>query len=232
MISSDPPSTEPRTGPASIRLGTGTSTALQAPPPSGQALKDLKSDVKRAWMTIVYTLGLVWGIGVLNALTGGLLNNFGITPRTLWGLPGILLWPLLHGGFLHLLGNTIAFLTVGVAVLMRNERHFWVTTAMGTIVGGSLVWLLALGQSTHVGASGVIFAYLGYLFATGWFERRITSMVLSFVSLIIFGGALWGVLPVTPGVSWEGHLFGLFAGVLSAWWLARDGRKRLPAAPG
>jgi membrane associated rhomboid family serine protease len=214
--------------PVTIDTSSGRSEQLSTLPDRHQAARDLKESVFEVVRTVGFTLAVVWGIGLLNLLTGGFLNNFGILPRSLTGLVGIFLWPLLHGGFFHLLGNTIAYLALGTMVLARNPRHYWFVTIAGTLLGGLGVWLFARGN-IHIGASGVIFSYLGYLFATGIFERRLGAIALSSVSILAYGSMVFGMLPITPGVSFEGHIAGFAAGIFSAWFLARDQRKRLPS---
>jgi len=75
------------------------------------------------------------------------------------------------------------------------------------------VWVTGAANSVHVGASGLIFGYLGYLLARGYFERSLWAVLLGVVALVLYGGVLWGVLPGQPGISWQGHLFGLLGGV-------------------
>ncbi|MCU0613139.1 MAG: rhomboid family intramembrane serine protease, partial [Candidatus Eisenbacteria bacterium] len=98
--------------------------------------------------------------------------------------------------------------------------HFWVVTLVGGVASGFGTWILGR-PAIHIGASGVIFAYFGYLICTGWFERRAGSIVLSILVLLVWGSTIFGVLPVQRSVSWEGHLFGLLGGASAAWLLAR-----------
>ena len=168
------------------------------------------------------TLLLLWGIFFVDALIfGGQLWHYGLVPRTVIGLRGILFAPFLHGGFMHLLLNSIGFVLFGGLVLFREERYFWVVSAMGIFVGGLLEWVLGRG-ATVVGASGVIFAYFGYLLFAGIFERRIGSIILSAFVAFVWGGMLLGMLPGQPGISWEGHIFGFVSGALAARMLARS----------
>ncbi len=230
-IMNHPPRTSTTTRPASppLNIGSPPDRPLAPVPDRHQAARELKDAVWNVVRTVGITLAVVWGVSALNLLTAGWLNNFGILPRTFSGLFGILLWPFLHGGFFHLLGNTIGYLTLGTVVLARNPRHYWFVTAAGTLLGGLGVWLFARGN-IHIGASGVIFSYLGYLFATGIFERRLGAIALSAASIFLFGGMLVGLLPVTPGVSFEGHLAGFAAGAFSAWYIARTERRQLPSS--
>lgn len=143
------------------------------------------------------------------------LDVYGIIPRTAIGLRGILFAPFLHGSFAHLIGNTIPFLILGWLVMLRETRDFlWVSVISG-FVSGLGTWLFG-SPGVHIGASGVIFGYLGYLLMRGYFERSLVAIVISLFVGTLFGSLLWGVLPLQYGISWEGHLFGLIGGVIAA----------------
>jgi membrane associated rhomboid family serine protease len=144
------------------------------------------------------------------------LDVFGIVPRNLVGLRGIILAPFLHGDFQHLLANSIPFAILGWLVMLNRTRDFFTVTFITALVGGLGVWLFGATNSVHIGASILIFGYLGFLLFRGYFQRDIPSIAVSLVVVFLYGGVLWGVLPTTPGVSWEGHLFGLLGGIISA----------------
>ena len=184
---------------------------------------ELRRELGRAARILGGALLLLWGVFVVNLLLfGGDLLALGVLPRTIAGLRGILFMPLLHGSLAHLVGNSLGILLVGTLVMFREERHFWAVTAIGALVGGLGTWLFGR-PAVHIGASGLVFAYLGYLLLAGLFERRIGSVILSSVAAVLYGGMLVGLLPGTPGVSWEGHLFGFVGGVVAARVLARRG---------
>ena len=167
---------------------------------------------------IVLILGcvaLLWGIECVNALLGHHLNRWGLVPRTLPGLVGIPLSPFLHGSFAHLTLNTVPLVILGGFVVLQGTRIFLAVSFWIIFLSGAALWLL--GRSAyHVGASSVIFGYFGYLVARGWYERSVTAMLVALLTLGLYGGIVWGVLPTRSYVSWEGHLFGLLAGVLVA----------------
>jgi membrane associated rhomboid family serine protease len=169
---------------------------------------------------IAALIGLMWLAWIVDAVVlGGRLPAFGILPRTERGLLGIALAPLIHGGISHLLANTAGLLLFGGLVIMRSERHFWTVTLVGALVSGAGTWLVGR-PGVHIGASGVIFSYFGYLLFTGFFERRIGPLLLSIAVLVIWGPTLYGVLPTEGASSWEDHMFGLIGGMLAAWVLA------------
>ena len=191
----------------------------------------LLADLRRAFAILAGILAILWLILLCNSLFfGGHLLQFGILPRSLSGLRGIAFAPFLHAGIGHLLANSIGLVLLGGLVLLRNESDFWIVTFVGAILGGLGTWLFAR-PDIHIGASGVIFAYFGYLVSTGFFERRFGAIAISALAIFTWGSLLFGVLPGRPGISWESHLFGLAAGAIAAWLIAlrRGGPRKLRA---
>lgn len=190
-------------------------------PDEGGKAGSLRGDVQRWVRTIVIFIAVIWIVGLVDAFVfGGQLRIYGIVPRSELGLRGILFAPFLHAGIGHLIANTTGILVFGGLVILRSETHFWVVTLVGALTSGLGTWLFGR-PAYHIGASGVLFAYFGYLLFTGWFERRLGSILLSVLVLLGWGSTIFGVLPVHPMISWEGHLFGLFGGIACARLLAR-----------
>ncbi len=152
------------------------------------------------------------------------LNRYGIVPRNLIGLRGVLFAPFLHGNFPHLIANTIPFLSLGWLVMLQRTSDFWRVTAMTVLVGGLGVWLIGQPNSIHIGASILIFGYLGFLLFRGYFQRNAPSIALSLIVAVFYGSLVFGVLPTREGVSWEGHLFGFIGGVIAAYQIANSER--------
>ena len=176
------------------------------------------SAVQRGRFRLLFSLvGLFWGLELLDTLfLGQSLNQFGIRPRLLPGLRGVLLAPLLHGGLGHLLANTVPFALLGALVAATGRRTFVWVTGFSWLVGGLGVWLLGGERTLHIGSSILVFGYLGYLLARAFYERSLLSLSVALIVGVTYGGALWGVLPLQAGVSWQGHLFGFVGGVLAA----------------
>ncbi len=165
-------------------------------------------------MTLV---AVTWVMELGDALVPGRwLDSWGIRPRDVSGLWGILFSPFLHGGFAHLIANTVPFITLGFLVMLRGLGTFVGVSLLVMLLGGLGVWVFAPGNTIHIGASGLIFGYIGYLLARGYFERSFGALAMAVVVAVLYGGALWGVLPGQPGISWQGHLFGFLAGVGTA----------------
>ena len=175
-------------------------------------------------------VGLLWVVEVVDTGLGNRLDDEGIRPGTTDGLLGIVFAPLLHGGFGHLLANSVPLLVLGFLVLLSGLRRGLAVTAVIWLVGGLGTWLLGGPGTVHIGASGVVFGGLTYLAVRGFVSRQPAQIAVGIGVLLVYGGLLWGVLPGQPGVSWQGHLSGALGGVLAAWWLAPRSRGRALAS--
>ncbi len=128
----------------------------------------------------------------------GRLDRFGIRPRQLDGLDGIVFSPFLHGGFGHLIANSLPFLLMGGAICLGSTARFVQVTVVVGVIGGVGTWLTGPNHSVHIGASGLVFGYLTYLISRGVFARKVTYILGGIVTFMIYGGVLWGLLPA-PG---------------------------------
>ena len=167
-------------------------------------------------------LAAMWSLELIDALLRGRLDSAGIEPRETQGLLGILFAPLLHGGFNHLLSNTIPLLVLGTLVAASGRGVFWRVTAIVVLLGGLGTWLIASADTITIGASGLVFGYLGYLLVAGIRTRHWRDLLIGAVVLIVYGTLLLGALPwtVADNVSWQSHHTGALAGGLAAWWIA------------
>ena len=172
-------------------------------------------DFKRfGW--VAFLLGLIWAVQAVNLLTGYALNSWlGVIPRALRGLDGVVFMPLLHGSVSHAVSNSVPLLVLGGLMTATARRDLAAASAVIVILGGLGVWLFGR-TALHVGASGLIFGWFGYLVARGLVERRIVPVLTAAAVVLAYGSLIWGVLPGTPGVSWEAHLFGALSGVIAA----------------
>jgi len=166
---------------------------------------------------ILLLTALCWVVFLLNnVLLAGHLTQYGVRPRHLSSLPGILWSPFLHLSFHHLAANTLPLLILGGIICARSRTQFALVTAAGILLTGALTWLM--GRSAyHIGASGLIFCFFGYLASLAWFDRKIGTLLLSVVCILGYGGIVRGLLPTSSAISWEGHLAGLFTGIVLAW---------------
>ncbi|MEO5663111.1 MAG: rhomboid family intramembrane serine protease [Nocardioides sp.] len=171
-------------------------------------------------------VGVLWLSEMIDTLLNHRLDSEGIRPGSTDGLSGILFAPLLHGGFGHLIANTGPLLVLGFLVLLSGLRQWVAVTAAVWLIGGIGTWLFGGAGTVHIGASGLVFGWLAYLIVRGFFNRQPAQILVGVAVFLVYGGALWGVLPGQPGISWQGHLFGAVGGVVVAWRLAA--RERTP----
>lgn len=183
--------------------------------------------VKENFLLLCGLVASAWILEIVDVFLFGSLNSFGIVPRSLAGVWGIFAAPLLHSGFDHLISNTVPFFVLGSVVLMGGRRVFISASLAIILIGGAAVWMLGPAGTVHIGASLLIFGYLGFLIARGLFERSVFWVVVGVVILVFYGGMLRGVFPTDPYISWQGHLFGFIAGILAARVMfANSGRTR------
>jgi membrane associated rhomboid family serine protease len=189
------------------------------------ATRPLLQSIKEHALLLFGLLAFMWAVEVVDFLLPMVdLDPLGIQPRTERGLLGILLSPFLHVGFGHLISNSLPFLLLGGLVMTGGRRQFLLVSLWVTVIGGGGVWLLGGGGTVHLGASLVIFGYLGFLLSHGIVQRNVGGVLLSLGLLIGYEGMLLGVLPGQPGISWLGHLCGFLAGVAGAFLLAGETR--------
>jgi membrane associated rhomboid family serine protease len=157
-------------------------------------------------MWVVWATDLVWP---------GTIGH-GIVPRTAYGLSGIVMAPFLHANLQHLLANTIPFLILGAVILMRGVRAFVFVLIVSALVSGLGTWLFGAPHTEHIGASGVVFGFLGYLLVRAAYDHRISSALIAVAVAVVYGATFLTSLMPTSGISWTGHVFGFIGGAMSA----------------
>jgi membrane associated rhomboid family serine protease len=163
-------------------------------------------------------LALLWMIQLINFTLGYRLNILGIFPRHLAGLLGIVCSPFLHASFSHLLFNSIPLFFLASLLLTFGVPIFYEVTAFIGIVGGSLVWLCGR-RAFHVGASGIIMGYLGFLLTQAYFSQTSFAIIIGGLTIYYCGSLLLNLLPLEVRTSFESHIFGFLAGVACYYWL-------------
>jgi membrane associated rhomboid family serine protease len=151
--------------------------------------------------------------------------TYGLFPRTLSGLRGIFLSPFIHSDFNHLFNNSVPLLIMGTALFYFYRKVALRLTLLIIIAGGVWTWISAR-PSYHIGASGLVYGLFGFLLVSGFIRRHKGLMSLSFLVAFIYGSLVWGVLPIDYNISWEGHLWGLLAGVALAYYFRKQGPQR------
>jgi membrane associated rhomboid family serine protease len=181
------------------------------------ANQSMKQGVLPRFVPAIALTAVCWAVFLVNnVLLNGSLTGYGIVPRHISSLPGILWSPFLHASFQHLAANTVPLLILGLIICGRSKKEFSAACASGILIGGGLTWLFAR-TACHVGASGLVFCFFGYVASLAYFRRTFGSLLLSVACIVGYGGLLRGVLPTTVAISWEGHLSGLLAGIAAAW---------------
>ncbi|ACY95871.1 Rhomboid family protein [Thermomonospora curvata DSM 43183] len=164
---------------------------------------------------------VMWVLEALDYALGGALDRYGIRSYDLGELPDIFTAPFLHGGFGHLMANTMPFLVLGFLAAVRGIGRFLAASLIIIVVGGLGVWFTGSPSVETLGSSILIFGYFGYLLSRGLFERSLLDLAIAVVVVLSYGTMIYGILPTHPMISWQGHLFGLIGGVLAAWVLRR-----------
>jgi membrane associated rhomboid family serine protease len=186
---------------------------VRAPTPTPPRRRD--GDRFDGVVLVAAMVAVMWAVEIVDAIAFD-LDSHGIEPRDVDGLPGIVLSPFLHGGFGHLIGNTIPFVILGVLIALGGLARVALVTAIVAVVGGLGVWLVAPDDTVHIGASGIVFGYATYLLTRGIFSRSMLHLGVGLVVLLLYGTTLlFGLVP-TPGVSWQGHFFGGVGGIVAA----------------
>lgn len=187
--------------------------------PSSRFSRILVATRRSGFGLIAVALAGMWAIEVLDTtLLDETLQGGGIHPRRLDGLDGIVWAPFLHSDYGHVFSNTVPLLAMGGLVSVRGMRYWSRATMAVVFVGGFATWALA-GGANHIGASGIVFGYFGVLLGAAWYERNPAALGGALLAIFLYGGIVAGLVP-QPNLSWEGHLFGFLAGVVSAKLLA------------
>lgn len=175
-----------------------------------------KANFRLALKVVFGFVVLLWAIHIANFLLGYRLNAFGILPRESIGLRGVLFAPLLHANFKHLFDNSIPLAVIGSLGLFVYPNSL--TRALPLIYAGTglLVWAFAGGNAIHIGASGLIYGVLAFVFLSGLLKRDARGVTLSLLVWFLYASLTWGILPQPGPVSWESHLFGAVVGTAMA----------------
>jgi membrane associated rhomboid family serine protease len=159
---------------------------------------------------------VLWVVHLLSLLFNEDLSKLGLLPRNLVGLLGIITSPLIHADFSHLISNTIPLLILGWIIFYFYPKVSYILFVFIYFVTGLLVWIFAR-QVFHIGASGIVYGFVSFLFFSGIFRRDNKSIALALVITFLYGGLVWGMIPGWKGISWESHLFGAIAGLSGAY---------------
>ncbi|MES2731908.1 MAG: rhomboid family intramembrane serine protease [Bacteroidota bacterium] len=171
------------------------------------------TEYNRSWLIPLRFVALLWVIKVIEMIFHISFAGFGIRPGENFGLIGVLLAPLLHGDVYHLLSNTVPLLILGTSLFLLYPTVAYFVFFASYFFTNLLVWLFAREPSLHIGASGLVYGIAFFLMTIGLFRKDFKSLAVSIVVAFFYSGIVFGVFPITPGVSWESHLMGAFVGI-------------------
>jgi membrane associated rhomboid family serine protease len=183
-------------------------------------------------VVVLAMAAVMWIVEAVDQIAGGRLDAYGIEPRETDGLDGVVWAPFLHAGFDHLIGNTIPFLVLGLAIAFGGAMRVAVVTVIVALVGGLGTWLVAPSNTVHIGASGIVFGYAAYLVARGAYSRSAAQIGIGLIVLAVWGTTLLRGLVPEDGISWHGHFFGAVGGIVAAWLLHRRASRADAPQPG
>ena len=196
-------------------------------------MSDHKPFYSRLKFPIFFTL-IMWAVHIFQYITHLSLLRFGIMPRDTQGLDGILFAPVLHSNFTHITSNSAPLIVSMVMIWIFYKKVALKSFILIYLLTGMAVWLFAINShSIHVGASGVVYGLVSFIFWSGVFRRNVKSIVLALIIIFLYSGMLYGVLPTQTGVSWESHLFGAIVGAFVAYLfrnnIEKDEERKIPS---
>lgn len=190
---------------------------IHRPDPNFTSSRHAQMNFRLALKLSVCFVAVLWLLYLLDWLLGLNLYTFGVRPRQLSGLIGIICAPLLHSGFAHLIGNSLPLLVLGTGLLYLYPSSAFKVIPFVYLGSGLAVWLLGR-PSFHIGASGLVYGLAVYIFVAGIIRRDARAIAASMLVYFLYGTLVWGVLPIQAGVSWETHLAAAVLGLIAALW--------------
>lgn len=178
---------------------------------------ELTQRLRNSIMRPVSLLLIIWLVFVLDHVLGFQWASYGVLPRDSSGIKGIFFMPLLHGSWGHLLSNTPPLFALMAMLWFFYPRIAAPAFLMIYVLSGLATWTFARAGVYHIGASGVIYGLVAFLFWNGLFRRNMKAIVISLIVLFYYGGLFMGILPGQQGISWDGHLLGALAGIFTAY---------------
>jgi membrane associated rhomboid family serine protease len=156
---------------------------------------------------------LIWLIKISEIISGHPLTNLGVFPRNVSGLIGILTSPLIHANFGHLIANSTSFFILATALFYFYRKVALKVFVMNYFISGILLWLVGR-EAYHIGASGIIYGLASFLLFSGLFMKDIRLLTISLIVVFLYGSMIWGLFPIDPEISWDGHLTGAVSGAI------------------
>ncbi len=172
-------------------------------------------DLKKFLVPLLFPV-ILWIVHLISFVFHIDFTRMGILPRNLAGLLGIITSPMVHGDFSHLISNTVPLVILGWIIFFFYPKVSYLAFGFIYFFTGLLVWIFAR-QVYHIGASGIVYGFVSFLFFSGIFRRDNKSISLALIITFLYGGLVWGMIPGWKGISWEAHLFGAITGLVAAY---------------
>lgn len=183
--------------------------------PDPDYLKNDSARLRRSFMLVVLFALILWVIKLIEIILGLDFAHYGVYPLRVSGLPGIVMAPLIHGSLSHLFANTAPLIILGTALLYGYPRSAKIVVPVLYLGTGLGVWLFAR-NAYHIGASGLTFGVMFFVFSIGILRWDTRAIILSMIVFFLYGSMIWGIFPIQPDVSFESHFFGAVIGVALA----------------
>jgi membrane associated rhomboid family serine protease len=192
----------------------GKLTFRYYPQPSTPESVELEKRIfKYSLLIPVIFLIIIWLIRISETILGVNFTHLGIYPRNLVGLKGIITSPLIHGDFKHLIANSTSFIVLSTALFFFYRKVALRIFILNYFMSGILLWLGGR-EVWHIGASGIIYGMAAFLLLSGIFRQDIRLLTISLIVIFLYGSFIWGLFPIDPAISWEGHLMGAVSGTI------------------
>ncbi|HCS19905.1 MAG TPA: rhomboid family intramembrane serine protease [Bacteroidetes bacterium] len=186
-------------------------------------MKKERQELMSALFLPILLVGLMW-LAFLAELSGNFdWARYGVQPLHWRGLRGILFSPFLHGDWEHLIANSIPILVLGTALFYFFRKIAWELIFWQFLINGLLLWTLGRPTTYHIGASGLVYSLAFFLLVSGFVRKNGGLTMISFIVITLYGSLVWGMFPVQPGVSWEGHFAGFLSGIILALFFRKEG---------
>lgn len=195
---------------------------------SSHYIDSQRIDKKRLLISIIYPVSfvvIIWVVKIIELLFDVRFTQLGILPLNARGLPGIILSPFIHADFSHLISNSFPLLVLGSMLFYFYREVARTVLILSLLITGFWVWMLAR-EAWHIGASGIVYSLAAFLLTSGVIRKHPRLMALSLIVVFLYGGMVWGVLPLRDQVSWESHLMGMISGLLLAIHFRKYGPQR------
>jgi membrane associated rhomboid family serine protease len=194
---------------------------------SPEALEVEKRIFKLSLIFPIIFLIIIWLIKISESFLGISFYQWGMYPRDINGLKGILFSPLIHGSFKHLIANSSSFIVLATALFFFYRKMAMPIFLLNYFLSGIFLWIGGR-EVWHIGASGIIYGLAAFLFFSGLFRNDLRLLTISLIIVFLYGSFVWGLFPIEPGVSWDGHLMGAVSGIILSARFQKHGPPRIP----